>query len=142
MRGLVRSKAARAPAIPPAGAGFGRTSRSHDGRSEPTATDDAGRAHRDKPGMREQLKQSRRILQVLPDHADDSIAQRAQAVLAKLLSDHNLRRAEPVSKPLVAVLDQTVELGDEPGTLPGEICLLYTSDAADDLLCVDLGGRR
>ena len=27
----------------------------------------------------------------------------------------------------------TVLLGD---------CLLYTSDAADDLLCVDLGGRR
>ena len=26
------------------------------------------------------------------------------------------------------------------GTLKG--CLLYTSDAADDLLCVDLGGRR
>ena len=25
---------------------------------------------------------------------------------------------------------------------PAEICLLYTSDAADDLLCVDLGGRR
>eukprot|EP00657_Telonema_sp_P-1_P007337 TRINITY_DN27145_c0_g1_i1.p1 TRINITY_DN27145_c0_g1~~TRINITY_DN27145_c0_g1_i1.p1 ORF type:complete len:133 (-),score=46.51 TRINITY_DN27145_c0_g1_i1:3-401(-) len=24
----------------------------------------------------------------------------------------------------------------------GETCLLYTSDAADDLLCVDLGGRR
>ena len=23
-----------------------------------------------------------------------------------------------------------------------ERCLLYTSDAADDLLCVDLGGRR
>src|SRR5680860_670892 len=23
----------------------------------------------------------------------------------------------------------------------GNICLLYTSDAADDLLCVDLGGR-
>src|SRR5665213_4615679 len=28
-------------------------------------------------------------------------------------------------------------LGDMKG-----ICLLYTSDAADDLLCVDLGGRR
>ena len=27
------------------------------------------------------------------------------------------------------------------GRLP-YICLLYTSDAADDLLCVDLGGRR
>src|SRR5450756_296115 len=25
---------------------------------------------------------------------------------------------------------------------PVRICLLYTSDAADDLLCVDLGGRR
>ena len=24
----------------------------------------------------------------------------------------------------------------------GSACLLYTSDAADDLLCVDLGGRR
>ena len=24
----------------------------------------------------------------------------------------------------------------------GGVCLLYTSDAADDLLCVDLGGRR
>ena len=24
----------------------------------------------------------------------------------------------------------------------GSVCLLYTSDAADDLLCVDLGGRR
>src|SRR5680860_1220204 len=25
---------------------------------------------------------------------------------------------------------------------PCDCCLLYTSDAADDLLCVDLGGRR
>ena len=32
----------------------------------------------------------------------------------------------------------------EPDTdiLLNSICLLYTSDAADDLLCVDLGGRR
>src|SRR5450756_1559657 len=29
--------------------------------------------------------------------------------------------------------------GYPPNTL---VCLLYTSDAADDLLCVDLGGRR
>src|SRR5680860_1924373 len=27
-------------------------------------------------------------------------------------------------------------------TEPYSACLLYTSDAADDLLCVDLGGRR
>ena len=30
-----------------------------------------------------------------------------------------------------------------PGCVcPRSTCLLYTSDAADDLLCVDLGGRR
>src|SRR5450756_2976531 len=29
-----------------------------------------------------------------------------------------------------------------PHSTPGVTCLLYTSDAADDLLCVDLGGRR
>src|SRR5680860_1752340 len=31
-------------------------------------------------------------------------------------------------------------LGKARGTTT--VCLLYTSDAADDLLCVDLGGRR
>src|SRR5450756_1620084 len=30
---------------------------------------------------------------------------------------------------------QALDCGDYPG-----VCLLYTSDAADDLLCVDLGG--
>ena len=29
-----------------------------------------------------------------------------------------------------------------PEAAQGIRCLLYTSDAADDLLCVDLGGRR
>src|SRR5450756_116731 len=34
-------------------------------------------------------------------------------------------------------------LGDGSGLgLRITYCLLYTSDAADDLLCVDLGGRR
>ena len=37
----------------------------------------------------------------------------------------------------------TKETVDELATVHGlDICLLYTSDAADDLLCVDLGGRR
>ena len=35
-----------------------------------------------------------------------------------------------------AILYVVVEL------VPTGTCLLYTSDAADDLLCVDLGGRR
>src|SRR5680860_116471 len=50
-------------------------------------------------------------------------------------------------------LDQLVEAGlvarePEPRDRPGRprlvyvACLLYTSDAADDLLCVDIGGRR
>ena len=37
---------------------------------------------------------------------------------------------------MVAVADR-----DSAPTTKGT-CLLYTSDAADDLLCVDLGGRR
>src|SRR5665213_4543896 len=35
---------------------------------------------------------------------------------------------------LAALIDNHINWGNE--------CLLYTSDAADDLLCVDLGGRR
>ena len=35
--------------------------------------------------------------------------------------------------------EQREGVGDDA---PGWSCLLYTSDAADDLLCVDLGGRR
>src|SRR5450756_359135 len=45
----------------------------------------------------------------------------------------------------VGVAGDTVRRGraelEEPQPLPYP-CLLYTSDAADDLLCVDLGGRR
>src|SRR5450756_3124256 len=34
------------------------------------------------------------------------------------------------------------EAQERADRLASETCLLYTSDAADDLLCVDLGGRR
>src|SRR5659263_139446 len=37
--------------------------------------------------------------------------------------------------------DQQPELA-KPERAHLDSCLLYTSDAADDLLCVDLGGRR
>src|SRR5665811_2162467 len=36
----------------------------------------------------------------------------------------------------------TILIGGQPLKLPVEPCLLYTSDAADDLTRVDLGGRR
>src|SRR5665213_2699094 len=61
---------------------------------------------------------------------------------------------------IIAVSEQLIRsimVGDDPETLVGDLqkefpnnaltaaehcdpCLLYTSDAADDLLCVDLGG--
>src|SRR5450756_3163579 len=37
---------------------------------------------------------------------------------------------------------QCITLTDRMDYLNPMGCLLYTSDAADDLLCVDLGGRR
>src|SRR5680860_40147 len=42
---------------------------------------------------------------------------------------------------LVGVL-ATLHSSAEPVGGVEDLCLLYTSDAADDLLCVDLGGRR
>ena len=36
----------------------------------------------------------------------------------------------------------TLHASTKKGNRPSYICHLYTSDAADDLLCVDLGGRR
>ena len=38
--------------------------------------------------------------------------------------------------------DRLFDTTDLSQRRPYNICLLYTSDAADDLLCVDLGGRR
>eukprot|EP00657_Telonema_sp_P-1_P012024 TRINITY_DN80_c0_g1_i11.p2 TRINITY_DN80_c0_g1~~TRINITY_DN80_c0_g1_i11.p2 ORF type:complete len:119 (+),score=38.72 TRINITY_DN80_c0_g1_i11:217-573(+) len=41
-----------------------------------------------------------------------------------------------------AVIGKAHRLGLKSRPSPVKTCLLYTSDAADDLLCVDLGGRR
>ena len=65
------------------------------------------------------------------------------------LIDGNLRRqltqALPQSAPsffFVDVPSGDVERFNAFIKQHGGTCLLYTSDAADDLLCVDLGGRR
>ena len=44
----------------------------------------------------------------------------------------------------VAVRSSAIAEDTETASYAGmqDTCLLYTSDAADDLLCVDLGGRR
>ena len=38
--------------------------------------------------------------------------------------------------------DGEVDIAVEYSTINYKDCLLYTSDAADDMQCVDLGGRR
>ena len=42
----------------------------------------------------------------------------------------------------VGLDDARTAAADTRGVGQRDVCLLYTSDAADDLLCVDLGGRR
>ena len=45
--------------------------------------------------------------------------------------------------PLMPAIGAIVGVDAVPALgVAGDACLLYTSDAADDLLCVDLGGRR
>ena len=47
---------------------------------------------------------------------------------------------QPAFPPLVHALANRLAKHGRPVHVV--VCLLYTSDAADDLLCVDLGGRR
>src|SRR5680860_1224653 len=63
-------------------------------------------------------------------------------VLEHVLRDNHVILAigKTGDKANVAVAAQAL-LGDTRGVRLYD-CLLYTSDAADDLLCVDLGGRR
>ena len=55
-----------------------------------------------------------------------------------------LRQDHEGAGPLAQEHNRHRPVGALGGTREGvsEGCLLYTSDAADDLLCVDLGGRR
>ena len=54
-----------------------------------------------------------------------------------------LVRARPTAVNLAWAVGRVVEsVKDVPDSTLYSSCLLYTSDAADDLLCVDLGGRR
>ena len=53
---------------------------------------------------------------------------------------------KPLREPIVSKVARTSDafqvLVSTMLSLRTKDCLLYTSDAADDLLCVDLGGRR
>ena len=49
---------------------------------------------------------------------------------------------DPSSDVRESAADALAKIGDPKTGAALYDCLLYTSDAADDLLCVDLGGRR
>src|SRR5659263_764204 len=53
--------------------------------------------------------------------------------------DFTTKAKSPSTPPVTPNVTTIIKFAD--GT-KHKICLLYTSDAADDLLCVDLGGRR
>src|SRR5450756_3213692 len=67
--------------------------------------------------------------------------------LRSILENANTERIRELATPR-ATLEVTpsklalAEARLASGFTQAEVCLLYTSDAADDLLCVDLGGRR
>ena len=65
--------------------------------------------------------------------------------LKSKLSDTLSAQILPTSKKLIQTSSATIELSQADfgvGITKYLSCLLYTSDAADDLLCVDLGGSR
>ena len=68
--------------------------------------------------------------------AVDPLASSSRALSPEIVGEEHYAVASEVKR----VLQRYHELQDIIAILG--ICLLYTSDAADDLLCVDLGGRR
>src|SRR5680860_1741720 len=75
-------------------------------------------------------------------------------ILQKLKADAEEKLGEKITEAVITVPayfnDAQRQATKDAGKIAGldvkriinEPCLLYTSDAADDLLCVDLGGRR
>ena len=68
-------------------------------------------------------------------------------VRSRGLGDVYKRQKQRVAQEIITQDDYVQKLMRDFGAkiVPNSIqivCLLYTSDAADDLLCVDLGGRR
>eukprot|EP00657_Telonema_sp_P-1_P001683 TRINITY_DN1433_c0_g1_i1.p1 TRINITY_DN1433_c0_g1~~TRINITY_DN1433_c0_g1_i1.p1 ORF type:complete len:215 (+),score=163.16 TRINITY_DN1433_c0_g1_i1:178-822(+) len=60
------------------------------------------------------------------------LAEKQRVESSKGMSEADSRKDDAAREILLAAEEKAIE----------NACLLYTSDAADDLLCVDLGGRR
>src|SRR5450756_91852 len=67
------------------------------------------------------------------------LADKRSTTLASVVLGHNVKGKV---ESLIQHGADVVYVVDHPGLEHFTPCLLYTSDAADDLLCVDLGGRR
>src|SRR5450756_3211739 len=82
---------------------------------------------------------------VIADHVfrQPVVMMRKGDIFFALIPDLELLEEAYESGPARYYLDFVLSGGENrsPAVCFG-ICLLYTSDAADDLLCVDLGGRR
>ena len=63
-------------------------------------------------------------------------------LMGKDASNIDLSRYTEGNPTLPGIYDVSVYVNDQPIMSQSIACLLYTSDAADDLLCIDLGGRR
>src|SRR5659263_772964 len=61
-------------------------------------------------------------------------------VVFEIAIDSHVSRFVPFTMVLIFSDNSEIAFGFDLSDIV--ICLLYTSDAADDLLCVDLGGRR
>ena len=68
--------------------------------------------------------------------SDDVYEMELPLGMSSLMALMDVDRHDLKDKPFISRMPAALSSGESI------FCLLYTSDAADDLLCVDLGGRR
>src|SRR5450756_2311661 len=84
----------------------------------------------------------RRALAEAREHQGATIAAVPDRADPREVARHAVGDALARHRPQRALEVRPVPDAETIGRAAAHACLLYTSDAADDLLCVDLGGRR
>src|SRR5450756_735822 len=80
-------------------------------------------------------------IEKLTGTADEAAAASAELGYPVVLKACGAEISHKTERELVEVdLKREEEVRESFGRIKANLCLLYTSDAADDLLCVDLGG--
>src|SRR5450756_2598520 len=94
-------------------------------------------------GLRAAARQESELASVAVDSwAVDYALMHGDRMLANPYHYRDERTGAGVAAAHALVAPEELYAGTGLQFLPFNTCLLYTSDAADDLLCVDLGGRR